>query len=300
MTSTDLPRLGCIGLGMMGRPIAGHLIKAGYEITLYARRPEVFENELKFLVDAGANIAGSPSDLALATDVILLNVMAGPGVRKLILDGPESIISSARPGLIVVDHLTIDPATARDVHSALKEVGAGYIDAPVSGGAIGAEAGTLATMMGGDEADIRLILPLLDHYTSKQMHMGASGQGSITKLTNQIAQVITIEGIAEALRFAGAHGADLEAVRDVLMSGFASSRMLELLGPKMISRDYTPGMESRLLDKDIQIARSAALSEGLRLPALELLKKQISELQDCGWEKKDISILYEVLERKKI
>jgi len=300
MSSKDLPRVGCIGLGMMGRPIANHIMTAGYELTLYARRPEVFENELKFLIDAGAAIAASPSDLALRVDIILLNVMAGPDVRKLILDGPDSIASTARPGLIVVDHSTIDPATARDVHTALKEVGAGYVDAPVSGGAVGAEAGTLAVMMGGDEEDIVKILPLLEHYSAKRLHMGASGQGSITKLTNQIAQVITIEGVAEAMRFAQAHGADLEAVRDVLMSGFASSRMLELLGPKMISRDYTPGMESRLLDKDIQIAGLSALAEGLSLPALDLLQNQISRLQEYGWQKEDISILYEALDRKKI
>jgi len=299
MKRTGLPRIGCIGLGMMGRPIAGHISKAGYDLVLYARRPEVFEGELKSLIDAGAGIAESPADLAARSDIVLLNVMAGPDVRNLTLEGENAIITSARPGLIVVDHSTIDPATARDVHAQLKEAGAGFVDAPVSGGAVGAEAGTLATMMGGDEEDIACVLPLLEHYTAKRLHMGASGQGAITKLTNQIAQVITIQGVAEALRFAGAHGADLDAVRDVLMSGFASSRMLELLGPKMIAKDYTPGMESRLLDKDIQIARTSALARGLSLPALDLLGGQISFLQDCGWQKQDISILYEALKLKK-
>jgi len=300
MMETVKPQhVGCIGLGMMGRPIARHLQKAGYELTLYARRPEAYDNELKHLIDGGAAIAQSPADLALRVDVILLNVMAGPDVRQLVLDGPDAIITTASPGLIVVDHSTIDPATARDVHARLKEVGAGFIDAPVSGGAVGAEAGTLATMMGGDARDIERILPLLENYTAKRLHMGASGQGAITKLCNQIAQVITIEGVAEALRFASAHEADLEAVRDVLMSGFASSRMLELLGPKMIAKDYTPGMESRLLEKDIHIARQAAQAQGLTLPALDLLKQQIGFLQENGWQKKDISILFEALDIKK-
>jgi 3-hydroxyisobutyrate dehydrogenase-like beta-hydroxyacid dehydrogenase len=297
--TTDLPRIGCIGLGMMGRPIATHLINAGYELVLYARRPEVFEGELKHLVDAGATIAEHPADLPARSDIVLLNVMAGQDVRHLTLDGPDAIITAARPGLLVVDHSTIDPATARDVHAELRKVGVGFIDAPVSGGAIGAEAGTLATMMGGEEEDIRRISPLLEHYTAKRIHMGAAGQGAITKLSNQIAQVITIQGVAEAMRFAGAHGADLDAVRDVLMSGFASSRMLELLGPKMISEDFTPGMESRLLDKDIQIAQASAQAQELSLPALDLLRKQISHLQECGWQKDDISILYKALEMKK-
>ncbi|XDZ66116.1 NAD(P)-dependent oxidoreductase [Alphaproteobacteria bacterium LSUCC0684] len=299
MKTADLPRIGCIGLGMMGRPIAGHVSKAGYELVLYARRPEIFKDELKPLIDAGASIAETPADLAARSDIVLLNVMAGPDVRNLTLEGENAILTAARPGLIVVDHSTIDPATARDVHASLRESGTGFVDAPVSGGAVGAEAGTLATMMGGEKEDVERVLPLLELYTAKRIHMGASGQGAITKLSNQIAQVITIQGVAEALRFAGAHGADPDAVRDVLMSGFASSRMLELLGPKMITRDFTPGMESRLLDKDIEIARASAHARGLSLPALELLGEQISFLQECGWQKEDISILYEALELKK-
>lgn len=289
--------IGCIGLGAMGLPIARHLQQAGTPLTLYARRPEAYEHELKPLLEAGAETAASPAALASSVDVILTNIHAGPDMVDVVIESPDAVLRSAKPGLIILDHSTIDPQTAQRLHQAAQDAGVHYIDAPVSGGAIGAEAGTLVTMMGGDAEAIATITPVITTYTARQMHMGGPGQGSIAKLCNQIAQVIAIEGVAESLAFASRHGADMEKVMAVMLSGFASSRMLELLGPKMQSGDYTPGMESRLLDKDAGIALAAADTQGLDLPALRLVADHIREVQARGWQNRDIAILFELFQK---
>lgn len=154
-------------------------------------------------------------------------------------------------------------------------------------------------MMGGDRGAVDRLIPVLENYTSRQLHLGESGQGSIAKLCNQIAQVITIQGVAEAMAFARSMGGDADAVRDVMLSGFASSRMLELQGPRMTASNYEPGMETRLLEKDSRIALTAALAEGLDLPALELTHDRLVTACGNGWDKKDVAILYELMTRKK-
>jgi 3-hydroxyisobutyrate dehydrogenase-like beta-hydroxyacid dehydrogenase len=177
--------------------------------------------------------------------------------------------------------------------------GVDFVDAPVTGGSIGAEAATLATMMGGDDHAVAKLLPILAYYTKTQLHMGRSGSGQITKLCNQIAQIITIQGVAEAMQFAAAYGADQRAVMNVLSSGFANSRMLELLAPKMIDQDFTPLMKSQLLDKDAGIAKMAAKAKELNMPGLNLVAAQLADVQDRGWQEQDVSILIKALEPKK-
>ena len=290
-------KIGCIGLGFMGRPIARHLITAGYEVYLYARRPEVFNGDCKDLIDAGGHIASSPAELAAQVDIVLTNVMAGPDVRQVVLEQETALIKGAEPGLIIVDHSTIDPATAIDLNVQLKHSKVDFIDAPVSGGSIGAEAGTLAIMMGGDAAAVEKCTPVLSHYSKTCLHMGGAGTGQITKLCNQIAQVITIQGVAEAMQFAAAYGADQRAVMDVMASGFASSRMLELMAPKMIDDDFTPLMKSQLLHKDAGIAKEAAKDKNLEMPALDLVAKKLNFLQKQGWQEKDVSILIKALQK---
>ena len=291
-------RIGCIGLGAMGLPIARHLQAAGYKLMLHARRPEAYENELRPLLDGGAGIAASPAAMGASVDLILTNVHAGADMVDLVIDRRDAILSNENGGgLVIVDHSTIDPQTARRLHKAAKAAGADYVDAPVSGGAAGAEEGTLVTMMGGDAEVIEKIQPVTTAYTARQRHMGGPGQGSIAKLCNQIAQVIAIEGVAEAMAFATSHDADREKVMDVMLSGFASSRMLELLGPKMHRGDYTPGMESRLLDKDVGIALDAAAAAGLDMPALAEVGRNIATLQSRGWQEKDISIIFELFRK---
>ena len=292
------PKIGCIGLGFMGRPIARHLIHAGYDVYLYARRPDVFDGECKDLIDAGGHIASSPAELAAHVDMVLTNVMAGPDVRQVVLEQDDAIINGARAGLMIIDHSTIDPATAIDLNKQLKRSAIDFIDAPLSGGSIGAEAGTLAIMMGGDADAVEKCTPVLSHYSRTCLHMGGAGTGQITKLCNQIAQVITIQGVAEAMQFAAAYGADQKAVMDVMASGFASSRMLELMAPKMIDDDFTPLMKSQLLHKDAGIAQGAAQDKNLDMPALDLVAEKLNFLQEQGWQEKDVSILIKALWKK--
>jgi len=298
-TKSAKPIIGCIGLGAMGRPIATHLQSHGHDLVLYARRPEAFDQELKTLMDNGAKAASTPAELAAEVDVVLVNVMAGHDVREVLLDRDDAVIQGARPGLLVADHSTIDPDTAIFVHDTLAKQGVDFVDAPVTGGSIGAEAATLATMMGGDDHAVANLLPILAHYTKTQLHMGRSGSGQITKLCNQIAQIITIQGVAEAMQFAAAYGADQRAVMNVLSSGFANSRMLELLAPKMIDQDFTPLMKSQLLDKDAGIAKMAAKAKQLHMPGLDLVAAQLADVQERGWQEQDVSILIKALEPKK-
>ena len=293
------PIIGCIGLGAMGRPIASHLQAHDHDLVLYARRREAFDQELKPLMEQGAKAASSPAKLAAQVDVVLVNVMAGQDVRDVLLERDDAVIHGAREGLLVMDHSTIDPDTAIAVHDHLAQHGVDFIDAPVTGGSIGAEAATLATMMGGDDHAVARALPILACYTKTQLHMGPSGSGQITKLCNQIAQVITIQGVAEAMQFAAAYGADQRAVMDVMSSGFANSRMLELLAPKMIDDDFTPLMKSQLLDKDAGIATMAAKAKGLNMPGLDLVAKQLADVQERGWQERDVSILIKALTPKK-
>ena len=293
------PVIGCIGLGAMGKPIAERLQKAGFQLVLYARRKEIFDHDCKALIDHGARIADTPADLASAVDIMLINVMAGPDVQDVLVNRNDAVIHGARAGLIIADHSTIDPKTAQDIYQKLIQKNLHFIDAPVSGGSIGAEAGSLVTMMGGDEGPINQLKSILPYYTKSQLHMGGSGTGQITKLCNQIAQIITIQGVAEAMQFAAAYGADQNAVLEVMRSGFASSRMLELLGPKMIAEDFSPLMKSQLLDKDAGIAQMAAQEKDISMPALDLVAGQIATLQDNGWQEKDISILIKAIGIKK-
>ncbi len=294
-------KIGCIGLGAMGAPIARRLQAQGFDLTLYARRPEVFENELADMIAGGATIAASPQAMAADVDVILVNVMAGKDSRDILLGRDDAAINGVAAtsnGLVIIDHSTIDPSDATSLHHDLKEKGHHYIDAPVSGGSIGAEAGTLVTMMGGDASLIASLEPILTCYTATRLVMGATGTGQVAKLCNQIAQVITIQGISESLAFAETLGADKQKVFEVMSSGFAASRMLELLGPKMVVDDTTPLMKSKLLDKDISIALTSSQSAGLDLPALKLVRDALANMQDLGWQDYDISSLFQLVKRK--
>lgn len=291
-------KIGCIGLGSMGAPIARRLQENGFGLTLYARRPDVFDHELADLITGGARIASTPADMAADVDIILVNVMAGDDSRQVLLDGVDAVAKSGRQGgLVILDHSTIDPQDAITIHKDLHAHGHVYIDAPVSGGSIGATAGTLVTMMGGDDNMIAALDPVLDTYTASRRVMGGPGMGQVAKLCNQIAQVITIQGIGESMAFAEALGADKQKVFDVMSSGFAASRMLELLGPKMVADDMTPLMKSRLLEKDIGIALSSSQDAGLDLPALSLVRNAVKTLQDLGKHDDDIASLYHLVKK---
>jgi 3-hydroxyisobutyrate dehydrogenase/2-hydroxy-3-oxopropionate reductase len=209
--------------------------------------------------------------------------------------GPRGIIEGSKPGTIVIDHSTIDPDGARHVATVLKTRGIEMIDAPVSGGAAVAEAGGLTIMAGGDESVFARVRPLLECYGKTIVHMGPNGAGQVAKACNQICTIVNMLGAAEAMLMAERAGIDPAKARDVLMTGFGASRMLEMQAPKMIARDFEGKVESRLHHKDIHIVLAMARALGIELPASAAAAKVLTELQDRGGAKSDTAAIFSVL-----
>ena len=281
-----------IGLGNMGGAMARHLIRAGYAVTVYARRTEVMQ---PFVV-LGAIAAPTPAEAARDADFIFTNVTATADVEAVLL-GTAGAITTAKPGAIVCDFSTIDARATRNIAAALAAKQIGFLDCPVSGGAKGAEAATLTMLVGGDAATLATTRPLLEKLATNIFHMGGVGAGQVTKACNQIVQVINIQGIAEALLYARANGVDGNNVVDALMSGFAGSKMLGLMGPKMANRDFAAGIEARLHHKDFGLIKAATDEQGLDMPALALVHAQLESLMASGWGTMDTCNLLRVLEK---
>lgn len=284
-------RIGFIGLGAMGLPMAMHLQRAGHRVRGWVRNAQRVDE----LERAGIGCAASPAELAAQSDVVFTNVTSTEDVEQVLL-GADGVVRGAAPALLCIDHSTIAPQGARRIAAALAEHGVGFVDAPVSGGVRGAQQATLSIMVGGSERDFERALPLLRLLGSTVTYMGPSGSGQVTKLCNQLVQVVTIQGIAEAMRFASAEGADLQRVLQALSAGFAGSRMLDLMGPKMASRDFVAGIEARLHAKDFALLAQAAAAAGLELPALRVVQGQLQALVREGWGRDDTSSLLRVLE----
>ncbi len=285
-----------IGLGNMGRPMAGFLLKAGHQLRVYARRPEVFQNEAKHLIEAGAVACSSPAEAAQGADFIITNVMGTQDVAEVLHAGSDAVIQTAKPGAICIDHSTIDPQGAKDIAAMMASKSVTYVDAPVSGGVKAATEGTLVMMMGGSDQDVAKVKEIVKNYAKTITHIGGVGHGQVAKLCNQIAQVINIQGVAESLRFAQANGADLQKVFEAISGGMAGSRMLDLMGPKMVSRDFKAGIEARLHAKDFFLVKDAATKSNLDMPALQTVAVQLEKLMASGWGYDDTSSLLKVLE----
>ena len=284
-------QIGFIGLGVMGRPMALNLMRAGHPVHVWARRAPLPAP----LLEQGAIPCESPAELAARCDVVFLMVTAGADVEEVAL-GSAGIIEGARSGLIVVDHSTIAPAVARGVCRHLGERGVAFLDAPVSGGAAGALDATLSIMVGGAEQAFRKVEPLLRQLGKTVLRIGESGAGQVAKAANQLAIVLTLQGLAEAFVLARASGIDCRKVLDALLGGAAASRMLEVMGPKMVARDFRPGVEARLHHKDIQIALDCAADVGLALPGGALAAQSFNALMAQGGAKQDSSALATVVE----
>lgn len=285
-----MSNVGVIGLGAMGTPMARNLLKAGHAVTVYARRPE----RMAPLVDAGARAASSAAEVASLSDVTITMVIDTAAVEAVTL-GPRGIAEGARSGSVVIDHSTIDPDGARRIASALKARGIDMLDAPVSGGVAVAEAGVLSIMAGGDEALLERCRPILECYGRSIVHIGPSGAGQVAKACNQICTIVNTLGAAEAMLMAERAGVDPAKVKDVLMTGFGASRMLDLQAPKMIARDFDGKVESRLHYKDIHIVLAMARGLGIELPASAAAARVLSELQNRGGAKKDTAAVFTVL-----
>ena len=283
-------RLGFIGLGAMGAPMAGNLLKAGHSLAVYARRAEAMAP----LAALGATACGSPAEVAAASEVVFTMVTATSDVEQVCL-GSGGIIEGAGPGSAVIDHSTISPAGTRRIAAKLKQRGIDLLDAPVSGGAAGARVASLSIMVGGDEAVFERCRPLLAALGKTLVYVGASGAGQVAKACNQLALIVNQMGVAECVLLAEKNGVDPLRVKDALMGGFAASRMLEVQAPKMAARDFAGKIESRLHAKDIHIVLDLARELGLELPASALAAEQLDRLQAAGGAKLDSAAVFRIL-----
>jgi 2-hydroxy-3-oxopropionate reductase len=282
--------IGFIGLGAMGMPMARNLVKRGHSVTVWARRSE----QAAPLVAIGARAGASPADVASQSAITMTMVTDTRAVEDVML-GDQGVVGGARPGTLAIDHSTIAPDAARRIAAALAASGVDMLDAPVSGGAAAADAGTLAIMIGGSEAAVERATPVLACYARTIVHVGASGAGQVAKACNQICTIVNQLGAAEAMLLAERAGVDPLKVKDALMAGFGASRMLELQAPKMIARDFQGRIESRLHHKDILIVLDLARSLGLELPASAAAADVLGRLQQRGGAKQDSAAIFEVL-----
>jgi 2-hydroxy-3-oxopropionate reductase len=283
-------RVGFIGLGAMGAPMAQNLLKHGHEVTVFARRADAMAP----LVANGATAAASAADAAAHAELTITMVYDTASVEEVAL-GPRGIADGAAPGAIVVDHSTIVPDGARRIASALRDRGITMLDAPVSGGALAAAAGSLSVMVGGDEQALAHARPALEAYARTIAYIGPSGAGQVAKACNQICTIVNMLGAAEAMLLAERAGVDPTRVKDVILTGFGSSRMLELQAPKMIARAFEGQIESRLHHKDIHIVLDMARELGLELPASRAAAEVLSMLQDRGGARRDSAAMIDIL-----
>jgi 2-hydroxy-3-oxopropionate reductase len=271
-------RVGVVGLGRMGRPMAERLLAAGFDVTVHNRS----RGPVDALVERGARAASSPAEVDAE---IVITLLPDPGTVEAVA------MEAARPGALLVDMSTSPPALAVRLQEALAAQGGAAIDAPVSGGVTGARDGTLTIMVGGDEADVDRARPVLEVLGATITHVGGPGAGQIAKAANQLVVALNIQAVAEALSLARAAGADPAVVRQALLGGFADSRVLQEHGERMLTRDFEPGGALRLHLKDLRIALELAAAHGAALPAAEHVAAAVAALVDAGHGELDHSAL---------
>ena len=283
-------KLGFIGLGIMGTPMAGHLRAAGHElfITTRSKLPAA-------LTDAGATACKTAQEVAQAADLIFLMVPDTPDV-EMVLFGDKGVAGGLKPGKTVVDMSSISPIATKDFAARINALGCDYVDAPVSGGEVGAKAASLTIMVGASEAAFARVLPLLQLMGKNITHVGGNGDGQTTKVANQIIVALNIAAVSEALVFASKAGADPAKVRQALMGGFASSRILEVHGERMIKRTFNPGFRIALHQKDLNLALQGAKSLGVSLPQTAGAAQLMQACAAQGWDQMDHSALVKALE----
>ncbi|MBB5467385.1 2-hydroxy-3-oxopropionate reductase [Paraburkholderia sp. Clong3] len=255
-----MQKAGFIGLGIMGKPMAANLLKNGVSLAAFTRSGVPAE-----LTQAGALACDNPAAVAANADVIFIMVPDTPDVER-VLFGENGLASALRAGQTVVDMSSISPMATRDFAARVRESGADYLDAPVSGGEVGAKAGSLTIMVGGEQATFDSVKPLFDMMGKNVTLIGAVGAGQVCKVANQVIVAATIEAVGEALLLASKAGVDAARVREALMGGFASSRILEVHGERMTRRTFDPGFRIELHQKDLNLALSTAQALGVSLP----------------------------------
>ena len=283
-------KLGFIGLGIMGTPMAGHLRAAGHELFVTTRRTAP-----QALLDAGAVACKTAADVARQADVIFLMVPDTPDVEK-VLFGKDGVAEGLSAGKCVVDMSSISPMATKDFAARIAALGCDYLDAPVSGGEVGAKAASLTIMVGGTEAAFARVQPLFQLMGKNITHVGGVGDGQTTKVANQIIVALNIAAVSEALVFASKAGADPAKVRQALMGGFASSRILEVHGERMIKRTFNPGFRIKLHQKDLNLALQGARELGVSLPQTAGAAQLMQAVAAQGGGELDHSALVKALE----
>jgi 2-hydroxy-3-oxopropionate reductase len=283
--------IGFIGLGIMGRPMALNLIKGGHTLFLHSR-----SGVAQDLVSAGGSACQSARDVAAHADVIITMVPDTPDVEAALF-GAEGVVHALSPGKTVVDMSSISPIATKQFAKRIVELGCAYLDAPVSGGEVGAKNAALTIMVGASEATFDKVKPLFELMGKNITLVGGNGDGQTCKVCNQIIVALNIEAVSEALVFASKAGADPAKVRQALMGGFAASRILEVHGERMIKRTFDPGFRIELHQKDLNLALSGARAMGMSLPNTGTAQELFNSCVANGGAKWDHSAMVRALER---
>jgi 2-hydroxy-3-oxopropionate reductase len=279
-------RVGFIGLGVMGKPMARNLVEAGHELVLFSRtRASVDE-----VAGDSATAAGSAREVAEQADVVILMLPDSPQVRE-VLDGDDGLLAGAREGSLVIDMSTISPVVTREIAEECGGRGIGWVDAPVSGGDVGAREATLSIMAGGSEEDFACAKPLFEALGKTIVHVGPVGSGQVVKACNQVVVALTIEAVSEALVLGSKAGVDPATIIEVLSGGLAANKVMEVRGRNFLEHDFTPGFRIDLHHKDLGIALSTAREYGVALPSTAAVDQMLQALRSNGRGDRDHSAL---------
>ena len=283
--------IGFIGLGIMGKPMALNLIKAGYSLVVQSRSRKPVDE----LVAAGATAAATPAEVAQAATIVITMVPDTPDV-ELVLTGANGVLDRLKPGTIVIDMSTISPEATKRLAAAIAGKGGSMLDAPVSGGEIGAKNATLTIMVGGDQATFERARPVLSCMGKPESvtYIGESGAGQVAKLCNQICIGGALAGVAEAFALAASLGIDRARVRQALLGGFAASKVLEVHGNRMLTGDYKPGFFVRLYQKDLRLVNETAMANNVAIPATAIVTQFVNALVASGGGELDCAAAAEV------
>ena len=283
-------KIGFIGLGIMGRPMALHLKAAGHELFVPDRR------SLSDEIRAAATVEADAAAVAEHSEIIILMVPDTPDVER-VLFGAHGVAEGLHPGKLVIDMSSISPTATKEFAERVAKLGCGYVDAPVSGGEVGAKNAALTIMAGGATVDFERALPLFQLMGKNITHVGESpGAGQVCKVANQIIVALNIQAVAEALTFARKAGADPARVRQALMGGFANSRILEVHAERMINRTFAPGFRIKLHQKDLNLALTSAKDMGMALPNTAIAQQMFSVVAAAGGAELDHSALVQAIE----
>jgi 2-hydroxy-3-oxopropionate reductase len=286
-------RIGFVGLGIMGRPMARNLLAAGFPLTVHSRSPGPVDE----LVGEGAARAESPASVAAASDVVITMLPDTPDVEQVLL-GPHGVLEGAAGGALAIDMSSIDPGPTRRFAERLDSADVAMLDAPVSGGERGAIDAALSIMVGGPDDAFARAIPVFEALGRNIVHVGPSGAGQVCKACNQLVVAATIEAVAEALSLAERSGLDAAKVRDALLGGFAGSKILEVHGQRMLDRAFDPGFRIRLHRKDARIVNDAAAEVGSPVPSFAVVTEQLQRAIDAGDGERDHAGLFAELLRE--